>query len=272
MTRLARTCSIVALAAALLAAGGCIKMKHALTLMPDGSGKMVITFGANTPLFKQLNPEGGSPLDDFTIKTVSSKMQGIVAFTGGRKWQENGWDFTEFTAYFEDITKVGEEGNPDSSKITWTKDGDTYKLTMSNAPIVKMSTDMAANGGPGADPNQAAQAKMAFAGFNVTETYHLPADVTKADGLKIEGRSATGSFTDAEIFDAAKLKAVAEVKERALTASGNPIAAADVAAFKAELEKAKAEWAELKKKLDAEAPAADAPATAPEELEEAPQN
>ena len=44
MTRLGRTCSLVALAAALLAAGCCIKMKHALTLMPDGSGKMVITF------------------------------------------------------------------------------------------------------------------------------------------------------------------------------------------------------------------------------------
>lgn len=254
MNRSLRIATVAALGVAAVMCTGCIKFHTKMTLMPDGSGKVEYTMAANSALFAQLGQGAGSPLDDFTIGDAAESMEGIVAFTKPVEKKANGWDYRTFTAYFDDINKVKfDKEDPDQPTFKHTAEGGKHTLTVSNAPIAKMASDMGGQIGQGGDdPAQQAQMKMMFTGFEVVENYTMPAKITEGAGLKNEGRTGEAKLTADVMFDKEKMAKLAKVTERTIVAEGDPIGDADVAKFKAELAKAKAEWAAMKDAVEAE--------------------
>ena len=111
---------------------GCVKDKKALTLMPDGSGKLDFRLGFNAKLIEDTvgammpeGGEGGSMTDDdptdLDLAEIQDRYQGFVAFTMPKvETSSDGWKYVTFTGYFDDINKVaifdeGDEEDGDES-------------------------------------------------------------------------------------------------------------------------------------------------------------
>lgn len=260
---MSRTMSVVsgfALAIALALSAGCIKQKQAMTLMPDGSGKIEFTVGINEAVFKQLNPEA-KPLEDFSPDKLSESTDGFVAISKPKQWQENGWSYVQFNAYFEDVNKlVLDKEEEQAARFELKRDGDAFTLTAKHGVVGRMMSDIAGNEPEEEDAAQAAMKKQMLQGFEVVESYTMPATVAAAEGMKVEGKTASVAASSEQVLDPAKAKPLA-AEQRVISAKGDTTDDAAVKAFKEEMAKAKAEW-EAMKKAAAEQPA-EAPAPAP---------
>lgn len=252
--------AVATLGVAAMMCTGCIKFHAKMTVMPDGSGKIEHTMGVNSALFAQLGQGGASPLDDFTLGDAADSMEGIVAFTKPVEKKANGWEYRTFTAYFDDVNKVKfDKDEEDGPEYKLTTEGGKHTLTVTNAPISKMAGDMGGQIGQGGDdPAQQAQMKMMFTGFEVLEQYTMPAKITAGEGLKTDGRSGEAKLTSDIMFDKEKMAALGKITKRTIVAEGDAVDAAAVAAFKAELAKAKAEWEKMKPEIEAEQKAKEA--------------
>jgi len=242
--------NLLLLATALtLLVSGCVKVKQAVSVMPDGSGKMVLTLGAN----QEMQQPGQPDMSEVDLLEMNDESSGFVAFTKPKVTEEAGWKYVSFTAYFDDINKVrlgkeDGEGQP-PAKYAFDKDGEGFKLIVTNAMTAQMGKGIAEQ--PDPDQQQLLMAQMALAGLRIEETYELPGKVAEAPaGGTSEGRVASVVMTDADIFNKEKGKVFAGGDPRTITTAANEVTEEAAAAWKAELTAAKAEWEALKKELE----------------------
>ena len=232
---------------------GCVKFKQALTLMPDGSGKIDLTIGLSEQLMQMAQQQGENPFDEMNPMKLSEDSKGIVAFTKPVQKKEGGYTYLSFSAYFEDINAV-ELGSPDDTeepaKFSYVKEGKGGTLSIEESMILSAIADHEP-----ISPEEKAFAAQMTAGMNFTESYKLPGSFEAIKGITSEGNTATIEMTQehmlngtgpiADLKDVEKLTfKITEIKEDAAASK----------AFKAELEAAKKEWEAMKK----EAAAADA--------------
>jgi hypothetical protein len=275
----ARRCGaglLVAASVALL--GGCVDLKQEVFVMPDGSGKLKVTVGMNEKGMQdamggfgggggaQVKPSGKTDVD---VEKLREDTEGFVAFTEPREYKKGGWNYVTFTGYFEDINKakLTEKDDAGNRKTTlafsFKPDGGGYVLAVEGGLL----GDNAPGGGPGgpggmggmggaggggdAMPGMEAMMAQMLKGFKVLETYTMPGNVTRIQGLTGKaGRTATLSVGEKTMADPKAAKAANLSGTKKIWCGPKKVRFTEQSEFKAEMRRAKAAWARIKRKAD----------------------
>jgi len=262
IVRTLRAMALLAFAAFLFPASGCIRYQEELVVQPDGSGKMVLTMGFNLEILEKLKGMGMDPKENDDKMTFDAKdfekFEGIVALTRPKTEKKDNWQIWSVTAYFEDINKVKlveKEGETKKVKATFAfrKEGDGYVLEiddhlMENDQMKKMD-DAPEEGGEQAWE----MVKQFLKGFEISRGVKMPGAVTTAEGFsQKEGRGALNKIDEASLKGMADLSKMAKAAKRKVVCGKSELSEGDVAAFKKELEDAKAAWPKIQEELKAE--------------------
>ncbi len=260
-----RAVSIVCVLGLLLLPSGCIKGKQTVKINPDGSGTLKIHQALGEQISSMITgfAEKGHEQEamDKSLYQDLAKWDGIVAWTDVKATLKDGHVVTDATGYFEDATKLGNISN--RTRFTWKKNDDGGFSLTSIAEKNDEQKDPFGDKGQ-SSIMQAQQMKDMFKGLKVEQEFVLPGKVTKTSTQAHEGRSATMTITDEDIFkilelgeslkkkiDAGELtkeKATAELEKTTSSMDRIEVTCAagstddEVAQFKKDLEAAKASY------------------------------
>lgn len=253
---------VPALLAIACSLGGCLKFKQEFVIMPDGSGKMLLTFATKANPGAPGEEGGGLSLNEIMSEDpdkMAKDMPGIVALSRPKEEKKDGWTTVTFAAYFEDFNKVAiKEGEGDESKTMFdgkfTKQGDgfVFELFGKGAGDVAGAIPAGDDAPPEAKAQIEAMMKQMLAGFEMKLGVKLPGPVTEISGFMVkEGRDASFTLSEKDLGKAADLKKMETIKSMKAVCGSSQVSAAERDAWQAELAKAKEEWAALKKEMKA---------------------
>jgi len=219
---------------------GCVKLKQALTLMPDGSGKMQMTFALNAQLVDLAKQNKEDPFKEVVPQAMKGKAQGVVAFSEPEREEHDGFSYLTYTMYFRDINKVRiadlGEGRP--ARYIYTREGEGATLTLTGGPILSIIPEHQPT-----PQEEREQTRATMTGLSFSQTFALPGEISPIKGVRVEKNKAellltledylagTGPISDLKDVKSLKFE-LAQVKAED----------AAVAAFKKELEEAVAAW------------------------------
>jgi hypothetical protein len=270
-------------------ASGCLELSESFTLNPDGSGKVVVdTLSPDGSQFAPANQPKPKP-DELVKKAIEGaiKSKGVDAWSDvSGEIAKDGRVHFHGTAYFPDINKVNinaggsNSSDNDSSGMSWTKEGDAYKLVFKNknkaenAPPPEKLTDAQIDEKIKQERVEYQQSKafiQAFLGnLKVSVSFALPGKITESNILTVNGNTATMTLDGKQMMEAMdkanaddalmreKVKGGKAAEDRIMTKlmfgkEGDPSAKVTDAKpqfdYKAESAKAKAGEAEMWKKL-----------------------
>lgn len=245
-----RTLSVLALTLGLLLAGGCVKMKQIVTVMPDGSGKIEFTFAVSQMMAAQA---GEDPLEEFTLENMTAEgmPQGVVAMTEPERWEDGGYDYASFTMYFEDINEVaGPEGDTEEMFANYEFEGgdDGCTLTVRGGMVMGILSEYEKPG-----PDEVAMMQQMMAGFEIVEHYVLPGEAEDIDGVEMIDNTADITIDEDNLVNGdGPIAALQGSDELVLTVGENTIDGDTVSAFAAELAQAIEDWEVLKEEMGME--------------------
>lgn len=237
------------LLALIAATPGCIKYKQALTLMPDGSGKVDITWAMSDQLVEMAKQQNEDPFEKLSPDNFKGQAKGIAAFTEPKREKKDGYSYLTYTAYFQDINAVSvnmnqKEENADGStssmdfgdpaKYTYQRDGDTATLTIENGVVMSMVSDYEPT-----PEEQKAQMRQMMVGFEISEQITLPGTFKDVEGVTGVDNSAILRVTLDDALDGTgPLKDLKDVEKLTFTITDITVDDAAVAAFKKEMQAA----------------------------------
>ena len=234
-------CGVLAL---VLAATGCVKLKQAWTINPDGSGKMTMSIGYSEEKLNEASEDPFANLDD-PYALVNLQDQGWVAYTKPEIVVRDGYKYATFTGYFEDINQVtfsGDGGNGNMEATQYRLADGTF--TVSNGMLSQVIQSVA-NDPSMQDPQGHAFMRPMLEGMTMTETYRVPGDITDSEGYAVDDQAATSTLTVDDILSTTP-PTIDGLEDGELTITFAPAAWTNQAAWTAELEQAKAQWAAIK--------------------------
>ncbi|MEM8784138.1 MAG: hypothetical protein AAGE65_14985 [Planctomycetota bacterium] len=187
-----------------LAVPGCVKFKHALSVKPDGSGRIELTFGFSDAMLAHQGEDAFSfnRLDAL----IAQEDRGFVAFSAPETWSEHGFTYQRIRGYFEDVNRVVIEGDEDTNAgeeppgpTTFAFDSDGGTLTISRCLLEQVAlelTDVSAS-----DPLERAAFAAMLEGLRIEESVTVPGEVTAAGPFEIAGTTAVGVIDGAAMLD-----------------------------------------------------------------------
>jgi hypothetical protein len=244
---------LVAPAVILLAFAGCMKVREELVVMPDGSGKIVLRFAIKTKgeaaKFTEAELMSGDPDE------IEDKARGLAALTRATMEEKDGVVQLQMTGYFDDINalKFMDEGEGEKAKpkqeFSFRKEGEAFVLEIKGNLLSDDAPERGAK-----DPDLVRQRdeffKSMFAGFEFQQDVRLPGRVTAVEGFQTRAdRTATYLVGEKDLQKASDQKKINEVVRFKVSCARNEITDAEAAGFRKELEKAKADWVELRKEM-----------------------
>jgi hypothetical protein len=257
-----RATTLFALLAIVFPLNGCMKYRDEMILLPDGSGKLVLHFSFNLEVlekFKEmgldLEEAGGIEKEmEFDMEEVDH-FEGIVALTQPKADKKDGWKSWTVTAYFEDINKVKifeKDEETDEKKLqmayTFRKEGEGHVLEIDDRFMEDDEMDEA-----GVEAGLE-MIKEHLKGFEVSRSVKMPGPVTSAKGFaKKEGRSAVHRIDESSLKDKDGVLDLMKAVKRRVVSGKSEVTDAEAAAFKKELEEAKAAWPKIKAEMKAAA-------------------
>jgi len=223
--------------------GGCVKLKQAWTINPDGSGKVTVTIAVNEAMLNQEGvPDPFADLDN-PVGLMGGANDGWVAFTRPVITVQGGFKTATFIGYFEDISQVnyradGGMGRMRSTDYTFANGSLTAENTMLAQVIDTVSHDPSM-----ADASYRASLAPNFEGLEMVESYTLPGEITDAEGFAVAGRTATAAVT-AESLITHFPPTIAGLDDGELVLTFTPAGWPEggEAAWNNELTQAKADW------------------------------
>jgi hypothetical protein len=237
---------------------GCFQTDNDTVIMPDGSGKITLTVGISEQVKQMaagMGGEGDMDTGNDSFEDLLKNTEGVVAFTEPETKTVDGYELTTFTLYFEDINKVKLYKDSEGERtlqleFEYKEEGDGHLLIAKN---LMYENDDA----PDADMDPAEKQMMEgmmgqfLKGMAISETYTMPGEVTKAEGLSdTDGNTAGMSVTEDDVkkdgIDA--LTKLGETTTRKIWCGPSNITDEAQAEFVAELEKAKDGFDMLKEK------------------------
>ncbi|MEM1098929.1 MAG: hypothetical protein AAGH92_09080 [Planctomycetota bacterium] len=176
---------------------GCVKFKHALTIKPDGSGKVEITIGMSDTVLAHQGDDGKELID--LDELVDQENRGFVAFTAPESWAEGGFTFYRVVGYFEDIERVVIEGDDDPEAdgpvvTTFDFDADAGTLAVSRCLLQQVAMEVKAIGAD--DPSQQALVGAMLSGMEIEESITVPGDIGDAGPFESTGDTASGKIDE----------------------------------------------------------------------------
>ena len=275
--RLCRGSVLLFVLVAALTMGGCIKFKQAVTVMPDGSGKIEFRMGFNQKGIEEAAAamgQGDAGMEDPFDMDASDfdNMHGFVAFTEPKQEEKDGWKFVTFTGYFEDVNKVelSDKDDAEEKQLTFAFAKNDAGYSLKAKSVFKDFGQMSQMGDMGNGEDLPPEMKGMMEGmkkmvdslmesFEFEQLFTVPGAISNATGqTSFEGRTARYAVTAQEAKDPKAAAKLAELKEIDIQCGASAVTEADLAAFKAELTKAKEEWVKLK--AEAEKKASEEPA------------
>ena len=250
--------AVLAIACAL---GGCLKFKQEFVLMPDGSGKMLLTIATKPNPAAPGGEGGGITLEEMMSEDpdkMGKDMPGIVAMTRPKEEKKDGWTYLTFSAYFDDFNKVAIKQGEGAEAETmfdgkFSKQGDGFVFEL----FGKGAGDAAGQlGGDDAPPEAKAQLeamlKQMLAGFEMKFGVKLPGAVKEISGFTVkEGREASFVLAEKDLAKPGDMKKMEAVKSMKAVSGASQVSEAELAAWKTEVAKAKEDWVALKKEMKA---------------------
>jgi hypothetical protein len=262
---------------------GCFQYEQATTLFPDGSGKLTMSVAFKKSMLKmitaaaqQFGGEGGvapDPLAELQDpEKLGANSEGVVAWSQPHRSEEGEWVRVAVTGYFEDINKVriytqnpgsvpGEEpgGRKTMFACVYEKTDAGYVLKLQNEganEFKKMRGGESAPNGPEDLAKAMIEAlKPMLEGLKFSVSITVPGPIREAQGvLETKGRTASLAVDAKTLFEAMshpagpeaqRLKTLEESREMRLVWKDTTVPASEAAAFKKELEEAKARWARV---------------------------
>jgi hypothetical protein len=239
--------------------GGCLKLKQEFVVMPDASGKLVLTIATKA---NPAEPGGkGLSADDMMSEDpdkMGKEMPGIVAMTRPKEEKKDGWTYITFAAYFDDINKVAlKQGEGDDASTMFdakfTKQGDGFAFELFGKGAGEAANQFNnEDSPPELKAQMEAMIKQMLAGFELTFAVKMPGAVTEVAGFQTkDGRSAAFTVGEKDIQKPADMKKLETAKSMKAVCGASQVSGADMEAWKAEVAKAKAEWDGLKKEMKA---------------------
>jgi len=258
-----RAVAVLATFAFIFPIAGCLRFREELVINPDGSGKITLTIGMSQAFIdkmKGMGP-GGAEVDEKMGMDPEDleNAEGVVAFTKPVHEKKDGWETTTITAYFEDINKVKfweKEGEKKKLKLAFTfkKEGEGHVLEVEDKFTDDGDSDKM-DEMPAETKDQIwEQAKPMLKGFEISKGVKMPGPVTAVEGFtKKEGRLAQNKVTEESIKTLEDLTKSMKAAKAKVVSGKSEMTDADLAAFKKELDEAKAAWPKIREELLAEA-------------------
>ena len=262
---LRRIIPLIALVLSLSVASGCVKVKQVVTVMPDGSGKIDLTFGINAELAQHTDQ---NPFADLTLEKMAGEdlPEGVVAITPPFQREENGFQYIHFTMYFENIAKVqGHEGDLAEVFAGYSfESGDPgCTLTIEQGLILGMLSEYEQP-----DPDDLQFMGQMFDGMELAEQYILPGAAEPVDGVAMTDNTAEIVITGENLIHGdGPIEALANTDTLTLIVPEITITQAQADAFAAEMTDAIAAWEILKQEMEAEPMDAEPMESEPMEME-----
>lgn len=275
---------------------GCLELKTKIRIMPDGSGNCTMTIGQNVKgiglvmkgMFggNAMMGEGESEPASMTggevnhgvidLEEIRERYKGIVAFGTPEEWEENGWKYVRYTAWFDDINEVriyekkktGRDTREVTVQFSWKPEGDGHVLeiqgsTLFGADFSGGMEDLAA-GDPSEENSSALEMPKEMqdmmAGLvgdaSFEERFDLPGPVLNADApFMPEGRAVSLTLSGEEVFDKDEKMIWAKKDHFRVVVGPTEISDDEVDAFTRDLRDAKENWKKDQDKFEAKAEA-----------------
>jgi hypothetical protein len=242
---------------ALLAFSGCMKVRQELLVMPDGSGRLMLTFAmkssGETAAFTEKELMSGDPDE------ITDKVHGLAAMSRPTMDKKDGMIRIRMTAYFDDINalKFMDDGEGAKAKpkqeFVFVREGETCTLEI-KGNLLADNTPEREPLDPGIEKEMLKQReemfKATFAGFEFRHDVKMPGKIMVADGFQSkEDRVASyivGEKDLQRLTDQRKINAADRFK---VTCGKSDVTDREKADFRKELETAKAGWVELRKEM-----------------------
>ena len=237
----------------LLAFSSCMNVREEIVLMPDGSGRLTLHFAIKSKgeaaKFTEDELMSGDPDE------MMDKIRGLVALTRPTVEQKEGVVHLRMSGYFDDLNalKFMDDGEGAKAKpkqeFSFRKEGETFVLEIKG----NLLADEVPERG-GTDPELIKQReeffKAMFAGFDFRQDVRMPGKVTAVEGFQSRAeRVATYQVGEKDLQKPADQKKINEVSRFKVSCARSEVTDAEAAEFRKEFDKAKADWAALRKEM-----------------------
>lgn len=192
MKRIDRPAAWLPVLALLALMTGCIKAKHTVVLMPDGSGRIDLRFAFSDEVIEQMKQDKSDPFEEIHPVSAGDAYEGIAAFTRPTITQKDKFTYMSFSAYFEDINKVQtvEFADASSAEYTYTRDGESATLTVKRG--LMLSTIRGYDVVPDEDKPQM---RLLMQGLEIAEKFVMPGRVVADKGITTDKNTASIAIT-----------------------------------------------------------------------------
>lgn len=248
MQRWSRILAVMMAWLVLSASSGCVKLKQVVTVMPDRSGKIELSFGLSEQLVELAKDNKEDPFKEILPDVMKDKSKGIVAFTEPKREKQGEFTTMTYTVYFRDINKVSLDGlgEGEPAEYRYTQQGDSAALSVRHGTILSLLADYEPT-----PENERAEVRQAMAGLAFSEHFILPGEITPIDGIITQANTAKLDLTLDHVLDGTgpieELKGKQSIR---LTTPRVTVDDAQVQAFNKELEAAVRDWQLKQQKAD----------------------
>lgn len=235
---------------------GCLKFKEEVQVMPDGSGRIVLSVSS-----KETGEENKMSMGELMSEDpdkMDKTLPGIVAMSRPVEEKKDGWTKVTVEFFFEDLNKVklvNEDDGKVMQEFSFRREGAGHVVEFKSGAADELGADLGGNDAelpPEAKKQMEEMVKQMLAGFELRIGVLMPGAVTEAGAFKEkEGRRAAFSIGEKDIAGFGDFKKFEAVKSVKVVSGASDVPADEQAAFKAAFEKAKAEWPQLKKEMKA---------------------
>ncbi len=196
VVQLAQRCVVLLVVLFLLA--GCVKLRQVVTVMPDGSGKIELTFAQSPQLIDLARESKEDPFKEVLPEVLAKTSKGIVAMTQPKRSVEEDFTYLTYTMYFRDINKVHIEGLGETrpAEYAYQRDGDKAALTITHGTCLSMIARYEPT-----PEQERADMREALAGLAISEHFILPGKVTPIDGVSTDANTAKLDLTLDHLLD-----------------------------------------------------------------------
>jgi hypothetical protein len=237
----------------LLAFSGCMQVREEVVVMPDGSGRLTLHFMIKT------KGEAAKFTEDELMSAdpdeIQEKVRGLVALLRPSTEQKEGVVHLRMTAYFDDLNAVKfmDDGEGDKAKtkqaFVFRKEGEAFVVEL-KGNLLADDIPERANKDPEVEKQRAEFFKAMFEGFDFRQDVRMPGKVTVVEGFQSKvDRTATYHIGEKDLQKPADQKKINETSQFKVSCARSEVTEGEVADFRKELEKAKADWPALRKEM-----------------------
>jgi len=237
----------------LLAFSGCMQVREEIVVMPDGSGRLTLQF-----IIKSKGEAAKFTEDELMSADpdeLQEKIRGLVAVTRPTVEQKEGAVHLKMTAYFDDLNAVKfmDDGEGDKAtakqEFAFRREGETFVVELKGNLLADESPERA-NKDPEVEKQREEFFKSMFAGFDFRQDVKMPGRVTGAEGFQSRSeRTATYHVGEKDLQKPADQKKINETSRFKISCARSEVTDAEAADFRKEVEKAKADWPQLRKDM-----------------------